>query len=325
MVSGLGKENFGRCLSFADIKFNIIFESEGRLPNFRGPTLRGALGFSLKRTVCHIRNTSCRDCPVMQSCVYSTMFEGVAPPDRQIMRKYGNIPQPFVIIINQDEPNQVEMGQKYEFTIRLFGQSIHHVPYLSFAIMQAGEKGLGKDEIPFRVEQVTQAGYNGNLRILYDGTCNNILPGEPQILDADMFNIDSGNKMLQVKFETPVKYLFDGKPCRTPDFQPFLKAALRRVRLVTHFYGIDFADHCDPEELFKVSEQVELAAKHTNVHSFTRYSNRQNQKIPLEGMVGSVVYKGEFNKLYPLLQLANLTHVGKATSFGFGRISLQTV
>lgn len=150
------------------------------MPDFRGATLRGALGFALKRAVCHVCNTPCRECPVINSCVYSSLFEGVAPADRQIMRKYDHIPQPFVLVVNKQDSPEISRGQSYEFSLRVFGQSINHVPYATFAFMQAGEKGLGKDQIPFEVERVVQILTDGQERILYNGASSNILPAVPE-------------------------------------------------------------------------------------------------------------------------------------------------
>lgn len=320
---GSDGENYSHLISFAEIRMVIQFEGTGRLPGFRGATLRGAFGFSLKRTVCHVRHTPCQECPVVRGCVYSCLFEGVAPPDRRIMRKYGNIPQPFVIIINKLDPPEVQEGQIYEFALRLFGQSVNHVPYIAFAIMQAGEEGLGKDKIPFSVKRVVQVESCGQERILFDETGPHISPAIPDTLEDFGFKAANGYRSLTVHFKTPIRYRTEGKLCLAPDFLPFLKAVIRRIRLMTYFYGVDIDGHWDLSKIFEQGKEIVLQDDSTEPFGFQRYSNRQKQKIPMRGLVGSVQYRGDFETIYPILKLAECTHVGKATSFGFGRIKIQ--
>jgi hypothetical protein len=325
MKSCLFLEDCARLVSFADIRFSIRFLGDGSLPRFRGATLRGAFGYSLKKTICHIPNTPCQECPVVNGCAYSCLFEGIAPSDRQIMRKYKYIPQPFVLVVNGEDPSDIKQGQLYEFTIRLFGQSINHLPYIVFAIMQAGEKGLGKDSIPFAVDKVIQIEPSGTEHVIYDKNSTNIKPGKAITLDPDHFSNTDDHRTLKIRFETPVKYRLAGEICVRPDFIPLLKAALRRIRLVTYFYGSDLADYCDPGHILDAGQSIQLHTDSTKMFQFNRYSNRQKQKVPLGGMIGEATYEGHFEDLLPILKLAELIHIGKATSFGFGRIRLQTL
>lgn len=240
------------------------------------------------------------------------------------MRKYENIPQPFTMVVNEHDPPDIAAGTEYSFSLRLFGQAITQLPYLAFAIIQAGEQGLGKDKISFEVIKVIQRRSDGQNKVLYDGVGPNISPPQPDALVIEKTcDIEPGG-ILTVAFETPVRYRFNGEFCYEAGFVPFLKAAMRRVQLMTHFYGLDVTDYCDPSELIGKGGAVEVLQDNTRRFGFERYSNRQKQRVPLVGMIGSVVYKGDFRPFYPILKLAELTHVGKATSFGFGRISLRT-
>ena len=313
----------GRLLAFAEIRFVIRFSGSGTLPRFRGATLRGAIGFALRQAVCHIQNTACPECPVVGVCAYSCLFEGVAPAGREILRKYPNIPQPFVIIVNGDDPTDIQAGQEYSFAIRLFGQNINHVPYLAYALMQAGQKGLGRDRIPFEVVRIVQAGHLGQERTLYDGSSSNIQPAVPDATAAEGDQDEAIAGRLKIAFETPVRFRENGNSCSQADFMPFFKAVLRRVRLMTYFYGIDISEHCDMSGLLDKGQGISLFDDCTQHTGFSRYSNRQKRRTPLEGITGSAIYEGEFGPILPILKLAVLTHVGKATSFGFGRIALE--
>jgi len=47
--------------------------------------------------------------------------------------------------------------------------------------------------------------------------------------------------------------------------------------------------------------------------------------MPLEGVLGEMVFADTPGEIVDLLDLATHIHVGKATSFGFGRLSLEMI
>ncbi|RLB08587.1 MAG: CRISPR-associated protein Cas6, partial [Deltaproteobacteria bacterium] len=54
-----------------------------------------------------------------------------------------------------------------------------------------------------------------------------------------------------------------------------------------------------------------------------RYSNRQESKMFMGGIIGSITYEGELDEFYPLLKFCQEVHIGKATSFGLGKIKMD--
>jgi len=67
---------------------------------------------------------------------------------------------------------------------------------------------------------------------------------------------------------------------------------------------------------------VEIAENQLGWFDWKRYSNRQEQKMYMGGMVGSVTYEGAVGEFLPLLKLCERVHVGKGTSFGLGRMRI---
>ncbi|MFW8601830.1 CRISPR system precrRNA processing endoribonuclease RAMP protein Cas6 [Desulfobacterota bacterium M19] len=56
-----------------------------------------------------------------------------------------------------------------------------------------------------------------------------------------------------------------------------------------------------------------------------RYSNRQRQAMMIGGIRGEISYRGEeIAEFIPLLSYCQQTHLGKQTSFGLGRIAVET-
>jgi CRISPR/Cas system endoribonuclease Cas6 (RAMP superfamily) len=54
-----------------------------------------------------------------------------------------------------------------------------------------------------------------------------------------------------------------------------------------------------------------------------RYSNRQNTRMFMGGMIGSITYEGDLGKYLPLLDFASKVHIGKQTTFGMGKMSFD--
>ncbi|GAH99500.1 unnamed protein product, partial [marine sediment metagenome] len=80
-------------------KFKLIAKPKDRLylPAYKGSTLRGGFGQTLKRVVCVTKNKECKNCLLKEKCVYSYIFETPPPKDATRLRKYPFAPHPFVI------------------------------------------------------------------------------------------------------------------------------------------------------------------------------------------------------------------------------------
>ena len=61
-------------LPIARYRFGFALESEMRLPEYAGSTLRGVFGHALRRLACMTRQKECSGCPLLQSCPYSRIF-----------------------------------------------------------------------------------------------------------------------------------------------------------------------------------------------------------------------------------------------------------
>jgi CRISPR/Cas system endoribonuclease Cas6 (RAMP superfamily) len=65
---------------------------------------------------------------------------------------------------------------------------------------------------------------------------------------------------------------------------------------------------------------VRVVEDQTRFQRASRYSSRQGRRVPLEGVVGRIVYQGDaLDELVPLLALGEALHVGKGTALGMGR------
>ena len=305
-------------IAHADLIFRIRFLEAGRLPAFRGTTLRGALGFALKRTVCIVSHRDCARCFLRSRCAFPNVFEGVPPASRTFMRKYPYVPQPFVLRVAPQDPIEVRADDLYEFGIRLFGPAIDFFPYVVMAIERMGQAGLGRDRLPFEVVHVSDG-----RQVIHDRTRSSELsPPQRSEVSLPTHGGAGHERVVTVRLVTPLRLRVDGSVSRTPGLADIVRAAVRRFRILHEFCG----DGALPTDLDGVFRAVEAAQpEFTDVREFCvrRRSARQGVGMLLDGVLGEMRFAFRDSAFLSWLLAAQELHVGKATSFGFGRISCE--
>ncbi len=303
---------FGAVLPFAEVQIEGRFEGKGGLPPFRGATLRGGLGYHLKQTVCHRKQSTCQDCIVRTTCAYSCIFEGIPPQDRQMMRLYPYVPQPFTLLVNSEDPAQIEPGNPFSFGMRLFGRAIELFPYIAYSFIEMGKEGLGKDRIPFQITRIVQPSFGAEIYHEQGACLHKVQTEYPQ-------NLLPACKRIRVEFVTPVRLRVNGREPSTLRFENLIRAIVRRFSILTYFYGT-------PTENLSIDYSAVAAVtsvcSQTKPIEFRRFSGRQKRPVKMSGLVGSAIYEGNLEPFLPWLSIARIIGVGKATSFGFGRIQI---
>ncbi len=300
----------------AETQIRGTFQSDGYLPPFRGATLRGALGYHLRKVVCHNLKRNCQDCLLSQNCAYSTFFEGTASNNREIMRLYPKVPQPFTLVVEKQDTTEIHKGQSFEFGINLFGQSANLFPYIAYAFFQVGEQGLGKDRLNFEIERITQNG-----TVLYQNGSNFIKKPQSSHICAECTD---NQAQVRLDFLTPVRIRKEGDTANGLAFGDIIRSAVRRLSVINYFYGSGrVLDHEYVNNLISISDGVEKSLDQTEYYSFDRYSGRQHRKMTLDGLCGNIAFKNVPPELVSVLRLTEKIGLGKALSFGFGRIKLS--
>lgn len=306
------RKSYGQGLPFADVEIECEFSGEGRLPRFRGSTLRGAFGHHLKKTVCHRDRGNCRECIVRSTCAYSYIFEGVPPQDREKMRLYPYIPQPFILLVNPEDPTTIKQGDRFTFGIRLFGKSLDLFPYIAYSLIQMAKEGLGKDRIPFQITRITQPSFQTEI---YQPEANCIHKVQREYIHNSIRSC----KQIQVQLLTPLRIRVNGKEPSTIRFDDFIHAVIRRFSILSYFYGSRYeeirTDSSAAQTIKTISEKLHSV-------QFRRFSGRQKRPVEMSGLLGTLIFEGNLKPFMPWLSIAEVIGVGKATSFGFGRIHI---
>jgi hypothetical protein len=104
-------------------------------------------------------------------------------------------------------------------------------------------------------------------------------------------------------------------------FITLMDLLLGRLEALTFF-------HCGGEwapsvGLREAASQAAVVDKDLQLRRLQRYANRHQQKLPLQGIVGTMTFEGEWAELLPLLRMGEYLHIGASTAFGLGQYKLH--
>jgi len=299
--------------------FHCRFKTEARLPGYLGSTLRGALGWALKKTSCALRRQQCNSCLLREQCAYAWIFE----TERYQIgdgRTINARPHPFVLQPYEISAGVKQQGDDFSFSMLLFDRAIDLLPQLIYAVQLMGEGGIGAGRRQgfgrFQLETV-RAGKE------------TIFTAEKAVLEqcrdtskVELEEIaDQPISAVQTTLHTPLRLKQGNKLKRDLPFHILIRAGLRRIAALEEAYG-GGEPVLDYRGLVKRAEQVQIAVSHLRWHELFRYSNRQKTKVSLSGLVGTVIYKGVLSEFMPILHYCEQVNVGKQTVFGLGRMSV---
>lgn len=302
-------------IPIAEVRFDTVIRSGGFLPSFRGATLRGALGYHLRNTVCNSFKRKCSECFLRQQCAYSLFFEGTANADRSIMKLYPNVPQPFTFVLNEKEPTELQSGDRLSFGMKLFGNANELFPYVVYAISESGKQGIGTNRVRFEINTIQQ-----NNTSLFENGSDTIHKPKPQLIDIPD---EKETRDLTLRLLTPLRIRINGKTAKTLSLAEIVTAGLRRISILNVFYGNGENITADiVHQLIAISEKIETAEDNLRPYGFNRYSGRQERNVLLDGVTGSMVFRNVPPELINILRYCETVSLGKSTSFGFGRIQI---
>lgn len=117
----------------------------------------------------------------------------------------------------------------------------------------------------------------------------------------------------RIRFKTPVTIKYQGKVQQHLSMEAVLPAVFRRIYVMDCFEGLGCEEMRWEDPLPDVLQESSLPI------TVYRYSSTQDQKMPLKGIKGEMQLSGIPEGLLPALLAGEVLHIGKNTSFGFGR------
>jgi hypothetical protein len=326
---------------FARFRFELEAESDIHLPVYKGSALRGGFGHAFRKSACIAKGQECPDCILRAQCAYAYIFETPPPADTVIMRKYPHAPHPFVIEPPLEPKRHYSPGESLGFELVLIGKGMDYFPYFVYAFEELGKIGLGKGKGGYALRQAYEVN-NGKPALVYDGAKRQLkgkleaqtlagLTEEPLTLPSPARGegtphpnpLPQGERdALILRFLTPVRIVFEESLAPSLEFHVLIRNLLRRLSTLSYFH-CGKALELDFKGFITKAQEVQIEKTRLKWHDWERYSNRQETKMKMGGLIGEVVYRGPWREFLPFLLLGEEVHVGKGTTFGLGKYRIQ--
>jgi hypothetical protein len=317
------------CLSY--YRFSYIAEEEVRFNAYKGAVFRGGLGHVLRDKVCLLPGVQCKNCHLSSGCIYIRLFESPVPAGSKHFAGQPFAPHPFVIEPPLEKKNIYRPGEVIDFRLVLIGAAVHYLPYFIYAFIELGNKGIGMLINGTRgkctLNRVESLGsINGEaLSTLY--LKDHASYTEPSALLGlhALINNSAGFKdhcqFVKVKFATPTSIKVLGQLTAEIDFCVFIKNVLRRITTLSYFYCNHDLD-LDYALLLDQAASVTVTDRKLQWVTWDRFSGRQQQRFLAEGFQGEITFQGDLELFLPLILFGQYLHLGKSTSFGYGKYIL---
>lgn len=297
------------------------------LPGDRlGVTLRGALGLTLRRLVCHDLALDCARCELRASCAYPALFDPGARDDAPAIRRLADPPRPFVIRTATPSLDAMEAGEALPVDLHIVGNAHGEAGVLLAAFQSLAEAGLGPRRVGLSLEAVEALDARGvRCGVALDAEGGRLAAIAPRLAARDLERPgDSGARSVRLRFVTPTLLKEGGEEVRVPRFGVLARRLRARLGALATVFG-EGALGDDPREIAAAADEIRAVSHQTLWRGGMRRSTRTGQRHPLEGLVGEAVFEGELGRFMPMLRLGELLHVGKHATFGLGRVEVEVL
>ena len=311
--------------------FNLCFLEKTFFPSYKGSTLRGAFGTHFRKVCCIQRNVKdCSRCLLKQSCPFIYIFNPAPPPDAKKLRRYDNIPRPFLISPPLDEKREYLPGENLTFQLTLIGDATNYLPYIILAFKEIGKSGIGKKingkRGIFELSQVDAISLNGEKSLkIYSSSDNLIHNKDTKISHSQVMERVKkiNSRKIKINFISPLRLRYQKSYIRHPEFYHLIKAVLGRLSSLSYFYSNDELK-VNFKKLIQDAQKVRLVSSSYYWRDWWRYSSRQNVRMALGGVIGEATFEGNLETYLPFLIWGELVHIGKGATFGLGRYKIES-
>ena len=304
---------------YVKLHFTVQMTEAAVLPVYKTSAIRGGMGQVLLDTNCiRIPQGDCDNCGFVRECmVHRTLYS-----EMDIRPGFmTTADSPGYILECEDYREYFEEGDTFDFQLLLFGKTIVLLSQFINALFALGERGLGKNRGRYAIAGLTgtfrdpildREGFHmENLRII---TLKEYTDYRLQKLKRQ----GAEDRELTIRFSSPLSMKVRGEEADRFSIQDVSVALIRRLYLLDCFEGI----RMDQKDLYVDEFPEEIREEHRRVN-VPRYSFHQQRKMVMHGIEGSLVCSMPDEDLLKILLAGEITHIGKNTSFGFGRIHVK--
>lgn len=299
-------------IPYIKLVFQVEMAENAVLPKTKTAALRGGMGEMLLRQNC-ISDWKCEACRFNKACVVRHTFYSymeMKPPYMTGEESVG------YLIECQDNRTSLRKGERFEFTLVLFGESIVFFNIYLQAFCQLGAAGIGKHHVRFYIREVRNTqdepivrDNEVDMRKYCAGTLNEYIRQRKKELTGR-----SGDWLLI--FHTPLCMKYEKKYMEKFMGEALVRGAARRTQMLSYYVGT-------AADIPGFSAYPEIKEQTVRAETVPRYSGTQDSRILLRGISGQAAFDKMPDECLDYLIAGELTHMGKNTSFGFGKYRLE--
>ena len=310
----------GLQIRYIKLHFTLVFTEDGQLPRHKASALRGGMGRALLTANC-IRNENCDSCDFSEDCLVQRMMY----PEMKIRPEFMKTKDSEGFIIEcEDTREWFQSGDELEFNLLLFGRTIVYFNQYLNAFYYFGMQGIGAKRVRFQILKVT----NTRGERLVEGT--SVYKERYQIIylaDYVRYRLTSADIRKVIKadrcrlvFQTPLTLKYKGEMQEhfTPD--ALLAAIDRRIYILNCYEGCE--QYIENGRVPVEEHLPTVLNERVWPEKVPRYSGTQRSKVTFSGIRGWSDLENIDETMLALLLAGELLHIGKNTSFGFGRYTL---
>lgn len=296
-------------IRYVKLHFTLKIIEDTVMPRYKASAIRGGMGEMLLRSNC-IRDRRCEYCDFESECIVRRTMYSKMEIQPEFMSSGDSV---GYVTECEDYREEFREGDELTFNLLLFGKSIVYFSQYLNALYALGVNGIGKDHSRFQIISVR----NTMNKDLLKG--NDINMAEYKVVTIEDYvayrrrQIAKRRLIGEIKFRTPLTVKYRGEEIREFDIEPIYEAAKRRVYMLDCFEGID------SDVMEHKPEMPKVIGEDHHKASMRRYSNHQESAMMLHGIQGSLTLDEIPDEMLDVLLAGELMHIGKNTSFGFGR------
>ena len=311
----------GTLLNIRYIKLHFTLElcQDCTLPQHKASALRGGMGEMLLRANC-IRDRKCESCDFEPECIVQ----------RTMYSKFDTVKPSFIttgdssgyVLSCEDRETDYRKGDTLRFCLTLFGKTAVYFNLYMQAFYSLGMHGIGRNHSRFRIISVLNSTKEPIL-----GPGGDLFMEKYQIRTVGDYvrhretssGITSGEKVF-VNINSPLALKHNGEQLSDYDIRVMAEAVLRRLYILNCFENHDIPEPAVEEDDLPVI----LSSRAWDVE-VPRYSNRQHAAMLFHGLIGSMTLDHVSKEMLKLLFAGEILHIGRNTSFGFGRYTVSRI
>lgn len=300
-------------IKYIKLHFTAVLLENTKLPVEKLSALRGGMGEMLLRANC-VRDRNCEKCDFEPECiVHRTLYTQFAVRPKFVTARDST----GYILECENYIENFSEGDSLQFELILFGKTIVYFHQYIEAFKALGKEGIGKNHSKFQIVSVTDTRRKPFLAEGIKNRKQHPLYTLGEYAKYRVNQIQENGSANRLVFQTPVTLKYQKDFWKVFQMEAIWEAVQRRIYMLECYEGMEcnIYDCSRPkdQEMPVIREQVcrDIFVK--------RYSSTQNKKMTLWGIKGYVQLDHIPEDMLPILVAGELTHIGKNTSFGFGK------